>query len=128
MLGRLLQDLLGVRTAPEASNEDGIRRWQAGDLVPAERAFRAALKERPDYAAACSNLGMVLVEQRRFYEGLAALNRAIVIDPKHVGARVNLANALHIDGKLELSLEAARIADQRRKRPLIDLDEAQKAP
>ncbi|MSQ70567.1 MAG: tetratricopeptide repeat protein [Betaproteobacteria bacterium] len=116
MLGRLVQDLLGTRIAPDASNEDGIRCWQAGDLVSAERAFRTALSARPDYAAACSNLGMVLVEQRRFDEGLTALNRAIAIDPDHVGARVNLANVLHIDGKLELALahynEALRIDPQ----------------
>lgn len=81
---------------------------------------RAALSRcacaRHAHAAACSNLGMVLVEQRRLEEGLDRLQPAVAVDPKHAGARINLANTLHIDGQVDAALahylEAMRLAPE----------------
>lgn len=95
---------------PAAHNERGISLWQSGDLLAATEAFRAALAARPGYAAACSNLGMVLVEQRQFAEGLAALQRAVELDARHAGARVNLANTLYFDGQVDAALAHYREA------------------
>lgn len=95
-------------------NEVGIDLWQAGDLAGAQLRFAEALARAPGYAAACSNLGMVLAEQRRLDEGLKHLLRAVEIDPRHAGARINLANALHLDGQIDAAvahyLEALRLA------------------
>lgn len=104
MLLRLIGSLLHRGRDAVAANEAGIRDWQAGDRAAAERQFRAALARRPRYAAACSNLGMVLVEQARYEEGHALLTRAVALDPEHVGARINLANTLYIDGRLDQAL------------------------
>ena len=104
MLGRLLRGVFGKRPAAVPLNEEGIRAWHAGDLSAAEEKFRGALRQRPDYAAACSNLGMVLVEQRQLEEGLAFLTRAVELDGGHASARVNLANTLAYDGQIDAAL------------------------
>jgi len=104
MLGRLLRAVL--RPSPDAAvlNEEGIRAWHAGELSVAEQKFRLALQARPRYAAACSNLGMVIVEQRRLAEGLDFLKGAVQLDAAHAGARVNLANTLAYDGQIDAAL------------------------
>ena len=109
ILRRLLGGLGGDHQA-RALNEQGISAWARGDLAAAERAFRAVLATRERFAGAASNLGMVLVEQRRFDEGLHLLRRAVEIDSRHVGARVNLANTLHLGGDLEGALRELRAA------------------
>ena len=104
MLRRLLSSVLGRAPAAAALNEEGIRAWHGGDLAAAEGSFRKALLARPDYAAACSNLGMVLVEQRKLAQGVELLGRAVELDPSHAGARVNLANTLAYDGQVDAAL------------------------
>ena len=102
----MLRRLLRAVHPPAAGlhNEEGIRAWHAGDLSAAEKYFRRALRARPRYAAACSNLGMVLTERRQFGEGLDLLKRAVELDAGHAGARVNLANTLAYDGQIDAAL------------------------
>ena len=113
MLRRLIDALFNrsarLRASAEA-NEAGILAWQSGNRPAAEAHFRAAFAHRPDYAAACSNLGMVLVEAGRLDEGHSLLLRAVELDPMHAGARINLANTLYIDGRLDESLTHFREA------------------
>ncbi len=113
MLRRLIDTLFNrsarLRASAEA-NEAGILAWQSGNRPAAEAHFRAALASRPDYAAVCSNLGMVLVETGRLDEGHSLLLRAVELDPMHAGARINLANTLYIDGRLDESLTHFRAA------------------
>ncbi len=104
MLERLLRAVFRSEVNAAPLNEAGIRAWAAGDLAAAETSFRQALFKRPSFAAACSNLGMVLVEQRRFAEGLDFLRRAVELDPGHAGAQVNLANTLAYDGQVDAAL------------------------
>lgn len=104
MLLRLIGSLFDRGRAAAEANEVGIRLWQAGDRAAAERQFRAVLAQKPGHAAACSNLGMVLVEGACYEEGHALLARAVQLDPAHVGARINLANTLYIDGRLDQAL------------------------
>jgi predicted O-linked N-acetylglucosamine transferase (SPINDLY family) len=99
VLAQLLRSLRGRRAV--AHNEAGIRRWVAGDLAGAEAAFRRALAAEPAHAPACSNLGMVVWDQRRLDEAMTLLVRAVRLDPAHVGARLNLANALLVGNRME---------------------------
>jgi len=96
---RLLESLRARRAV--AHNEDGIRRWLAGDLAGAEGAFRRALDAHPAHAPACSNLGMVVWDQRRLDEAMPLLVRAVQLDPAHVGARLNLGSALLIGNRID---------------------------
>jgi protein O-GlcNAc transferase len=112
MLGRFIREGLSrlnpgrdERFNPAAEkNEEGIRHWQQGEFAQAEQCFRDAIATRASYAAAHSNLGMVLVEQRRLDEGLAMLLRAVELDDRHAGVRVNLANTLAYDGQTDNAL------------------------
>jgi len=112
MLGRVLRSVF--RSGAAEANEAGIALWKAGDLRGAEARFREALRRDPGHAPACSNLGMVLVEQRFLDEGLARLRQAVELDPGHAGARINLANTLHYDGQVDAAIghyrEALRLA------------------
>ncbi len=99
MFRQLLRSLRARRAV--AHNEDGIRLWLAGDLAGAEGAFRRALDAHPAHAPACSNLGMVVWDQRRLDEALPLLVRAVQLDPVHVGARLNLGNALLIGNRID---------------------------
>jgi len=114
MLGRLLRSVF--RAGVSEANEAGIALWKAGDLRAAESRFREALRREPGHAPACSNLGMVLVEQRFLDEGLARLRQAVELDPGHAGARINLANTLHYDGQVDAAIghyrEALRLAPE----------------
>ncbi|MFM9967352.1 MAG: tetratricopeptide repeat protein [Burkholderiales bacterium] len=100
------------RTTPDASsqNERGIAAWHSGDLIAAETCFRQALRAQPEYAAASSNLGMILMEQRRFDEGMDFLKRAVSQDETHVGARINLANVLAYDGQSDAAIQHYQVA------------------
>ena len=114
MLGRVLRSVF--RSGVAEVNEAGIALWRAGDLRAAESRFREALRRDPGNAPACSNLGMVLVEQRILDEGLARLTQAVELDPAHAGARINLANTLHYDGQVDAAIghyrEALRLAPE----------------
>ncbi len=102
MLKNLLRSLRPRRAA--RLNEDGLALWHGGDLVGAERAFRAAIDAEPDFAPAFGNLGMVVWDQRRLDEGLALLTRAVELDPRHLNARLNLGNVLAMAGRREESV------------------------
>ena len=102
MLKNLLRSLRPRRAA--RLNEDGLALWHGGDLVGAERAFRAAIDAAPDFAPAFGNLGMVVWDQRRLDEGLALLTRAVELDPRHLNARLNLGNVLAMAGRREESV------------------------
>ena len=114
MLGRVLRSVF--RSGVAEVNEAGIALWRAGDLRAAESRFREALRRDPGNAPACSNLGMVLVEQLILDEGLARLTQAVELDPAHAGARINLANTLHYDGQVDAAIghyrEALRLAPE----------------
>lgn len=86
-------------------NDEAIAAWKRGDLAVAEAAFRNAVERRPRSAGPASNLGMVLLEQRRFDEALGWLRKAVDIDPGHAGAQNNLGIAL---ARGNLPADAAR--------------------
>ena len=102
MLKNLLRSLRRGRAA--RLNDDGIALWHRGDLAGAERALRAAIDAEPGFAPAFGNLGMVVWEQRRLDEGYALLTRAVELDPRHLNARLNLANVLAMAGRSEESV------------------------
>jgi Flp pilus assembly protein TadD len=77
-----------------SDNDEGYRLFSASDYVGAEAKFRSAIHARPNDAVGYSNLGAALIAQRRFDEAVAALRKAIELDPSLTLARNNLAWAL----------------------------------
>jgi predicted O-linked N-acetylglucosamine transferase (SPINDLY family) len=118
MLRRLIGSLRGSpqRPAPApmpdagALVEAGAAALQRGDLPAAEAALRSAIRAAPDAANAWGALGMVLWERRQLDEGLACLRKAAALDPAHVGARVNLANAYAVGNRMQEAIAEYREA------------------
>lgn len=74
-----------------AANEEGLRWAMTAETPRAERAFRDALSYDPAYAAAHNNLGLILLEKRRFYEAAIEFSLAKKLAPRAVEPRLNLA-------------------------------------
>jgi len=71
--------------------QEGLARYQRGELALAEVSFRVALDHAPDDALAVNNLGSVLVAQGRLDEAIRLLEWALELDSTLVIARNNLA-------------------------------------
>jgi tetratricopeptide (TPR) repeat protein len=81
-----------------------------GDLEEAERAAKLALEEPSDRAAASSILGTIRVYQKRFAEAREFLETAIQLNPRLVGARLNLGHVYILEGNAERAREQFREA------------------
>ncbi|MGI9431427.1 MAG: tetratricopeptide repeat protein [Myxococcota bacterium] len=68
-----------VRIAPSPESRDtlGFVHLRSGDLEAAQREFRDALSEKPDYATARYHLALTYLEQGKEAEARAALERAL---------------------------------------------------
>jgi tetratricopeptide (TPR) repeat protein len=72
--------------------QHGLAAQRAGQLAPAEQAFRAALKVDRNYAEAHGYLAAVLTAQRRFADALEAVKRAIALDERNPAHHVTKGN------------------------------------
>ncbi|MGB3264581.1 MAG: tetratricopeptide repeat protein [Microcoleus sp.] len=75
-----------------------------GDLPAAEKAYKAALKIDPNFAAGHYNLGLTLKAAGNLADAIAYYRQAIKIAPEHAEAHQNLAVALLKIGKMPESL------------------------
>ena len=94
-----------------AWRDRGVLRWisKPPDLPGAEKDLRQAITLNPDYLAALQELGSLLIEQKRWSDGILALNRALGVDPKLDSARFQVAEAFLEMGRPN---EALQTADQ----------------
>ena len=81
----------------------GVIAYQKGNREAAMQWFQMAARRR-DFAAACNDLGNVLIEEGRTAEAIAEYKRAIQIAPDFPEAHNNLGNAWQIAGRLEESV------------------------
>lgn len=65
--------------------------WQA-----AERVSRRALELRPEFSEAWYNLSIALMEQGRIQESVIANSRAVLLQPRNLGARSKVIRALEL--------------------------------
>lgn len=75
----------------EALKDEGNRHLAANALDDAERYYKDALRECPDYAPALNNLGQVSLRRGRSDEARAYWQRALAINPQLAQAHFNLA-------------------------------------
>ncbi|HEY7852783.1 MAG TPA: tetratricopeptide repeat protein, partial [Caulobacteraceae bacterium] len=76
--------------AAEADLEAGRALYHAGRLDDAERWATQALARHPDSYGLWNLKGAVLRQLKRPTEAVAALERAVGLDPREYGARMNL--------------------------------------
>lgn len=82
------------RTADEWFREGLFYDSDPGTHEKALHAYRQAVKERPDFAAAYVNMGTVFYVQRKFLDAQRCFRLAIQREPYHAKAAFNLGNVL----------------------------------
>jgi tetratricopeptide (TPR) repeat protein len=81
-----------------------------GRLQEADQQAQLALSDPETRAAACSVLGTIRLQQDRLREGAELLQEAIRLEPRLLGARLNLAQVYTLQGNYERSLQLAKPA------------------
>ncbi len=80
--------------APDVLAASGTRAHQRGDLVTAERDYRAALAVAPDHPSALHFLGVIHYQRNRIADALPLLERAVALVPDEPEFHNNLGLAL----------------------------------
>ncbi len=88
----------------------GIRRAEAGCRGEAIQHLEAALRARPDYAAAHYNLGVALAEEHRATEAAEHFREALRLEPRYALAHYALGNVLSGQGQREEAIACYRRA------------------
>jgi protein O-GlcNAc transferase len=97
---QLYQQIVQVdRNQVDAWHLLGVIAGQTGRDNLAIDYLNAALRLKPDFAAAHSNLGNVFANQRKFPQAVASFQEAIRLRPDFAAAHNNLGNALQEQGK-----------------------------
>ena len=101
-----------VRIAPDAEKQNllAVRYLQAGRFDEARTHLEEALRLRPDYAEARTNLGSVLQAQGRLNEAIDAFRQALRNKPKDGQVHFNLGNALTAAGRIDEAIDHFRQA------------------
>lgn len=127
----LLKEIVDTDPADfQAWTELGTAHLTGGDVTEAEKAYRRAIKERPNFALALLNLGRVLMTQKRYAESVDPLWTATQARPDSADAHFllgetylklrqgskgvpHLNEALRLDpqGKVEAHLLLAALYD-----------------
>ncbi len=91
----------------------GVLTWQHCRIYrDKETHLRATIDRNPRAAQAHYNLGVVLIEQRRFAEAETHLRQAIALRPRFVLAYLNWGVVLASQGRLEEAIEKLQAAER----------------
>jgi protein O-mannosyl-transferase len=95
----LLSRTLAVE--PHASymrTDFGVLEWSSHREAEAERDWRLALADKPDNVVALSNLGMAMVERKRYEDAETYLQQAIALRPHFAAPHIHLARVYAAEG------------------------------
>jgi predicted O-linked N-acetylglucosamine transferase (SPINDLY family) len=84
-----------------------------GNLESAAKHVEAVLRQRPDWADALLNYGIVLMRMQRLSEAEAAFRRLIALDPQYRTAYRMLGSVLHRAARIDEVLALCRAARER---------------
>jgi tetratricopeptide (TPR) repeat protein len=115
--GRDADDPEARRVYAAALSQLGLATLERRDRDLARALFRAAAEVGPDDAQPLVNLGVMAGAERRFAEALRLTERALALEPVHVGALVNAARfhlRLDQDARARAYLDRALRLDPRR--------------
>jgi tetratricopeptide (TPR) repeat protein len=104
----LLFATLALATDSRQALQNAASLVQQGKLEEADQQAQLALSDPQTRAAACSVLGSIRFQQKRFPESASLLEKAIRLEPHLVGAHLNLAEVYIVQGKPELALPLYR--------------------
>jgi len=119
------QNAANTSAAHEAalSREAALNLEQQGKLSDAETAWRAILKAQPGNAEALAHLGLIASHQEDYKDAAAYYRKALAVNPKLPGVRLNLGLALFKSGKMK---EAVPVFEQLLKSAAPDSPDAQR--
>ena len=134
LCGRLLGDLgrrdeargefrKALEIAPryaEALNYWAALEGDAGNVTAQENLLKRYVKLRPDQATAWVQLGQILKNENREPEAIAALRRALSINPQYIEAMYSLARALKVTDPVQSNQLIQRIQELERDQRTID--------
>jgi predicted O-linked N-acetylglucosamine transferase (SPINDLY family) len=89
------------RSTAEALNRDAARLMSARELGAAESLLRQAIDQDPAYAPAYANLGVVRLAGGHVGAAIEAMARSVELAPGHTDVRLNLADTLARNWRLE---------------------------
>jgi Flp pilus assembly protein TadD len=95
---------------PQALYALGVSQAQLGQMEDAIAAYEEAIRQKPDFFEAHSNLGTILGIRGRTTEAIAAFARAAKLRPDVAEIQVNLSNAQREMWRLEEAVVSARRA------------------
>src|SRR5689334_23113716 len=81
--------------------EKSLELFRQGDLNGAEKEARLALNDPLSRARAWATLGAIRLGQAKYEESEGFLNTALRLDPRLVGARINLGNVCVLRGRAD---------------------------
>lgn len=133
LLSRADVDALAQRTAADPADWRaqywyGRRLAEAGELPLAETSLRVGLGQNPAYQPALTELGKVLLAQKKTEDAFQVLRMAVGQNPKNAEARAHLALLYRTEGALTRAIEEAQEtlrADPRSRLALYELGAAQ---
>ncbi|HVC61286.1 MAG TPA: sulfotransferase [Acetobacteraceae bacterium] len=96
-----------VGVTPDNAFRQAVALQQQGDLLGAEKIYRAILKQYPKHFQTLSNLGTVLLVAERMEEAVPFLRKALNQDPNAPVVHTQLAWALGLLDRHEEALERA---------------------
>jgi tetratricopeptide (TPR) repeat protein len=105
------------------SRETALNMEQQGRLTDAEAAWRAILKAQPGNAEALAHLGLIASHQEDYKDAAAYYRKALAVNPKLPGVRLNLGLALFKSGEMK---EAVPVFTQLLKSAAPDSPDAQR--
>ena len=85
--------------SPEQIYKEASEAYDRGEVARSISLYERFLRERPDSVVARSDLGIALVHERRYREGIAQYHEALRLDPQNSAARLNLAIAWYKQGE-----------------------------
>lgn len=101
-----------IAQGPEEALAEAARQRAAGDPVAALAALDEALASHPANLFLHFNRGVLLADEKRYEEAIAALRRGLAFDATHAEARLTLAKVLVTSHQYEPALaEIDRYAD-----------------
>ena len=99
---------LPVEIRAEAAYKKGVELGELTRYADAVKAYRAAIRLQPGYAAAYTNLGFSLSRLERWQEACFAYENAIRLTPDDADAHYNLGVALVMRGRPSAALREFR--------------------
>ena len=90
----------------EVFHKTAVDYHMRGDLVSAEKAYRAAIKTGYSHPAIYTNLGVICKNTERSEEAILLYEKAIEVSPNNPDAYTNMGSLYKKFGQLDQALEA----------------------